>query len=114
LNPCRPICGTAWNCGFASAPSACADKPRHRRDNGAVGKHGAGEYALVDAQMIPEQALEHGAQIGGRFQVAPLVKLGSLQSRPVSDHAAALNPTFPTGPSILEFCRQKLNRFKGR
>jgi hypothetical protein len=24
------------------------------------------------------------------------------------------NPTFPTGPLILEFCRQKLNLFKGR
>jgi hypothetical protein len=26
----------------------------------------------------------------------------------------ALSPTFPTGPLILEFCRQKLNLFKGR
>jgi hypothetical protein len=24
------------------------------------------------------------------------------------------NPTFPTGAPILEFCRQKLNLFKGR
>jgi hypothetical protein len=24
------------------------------------------------------------------------------------------NPTFPTGALILEFCRQKLNLFKGR
>jgi hypothetical protein len=24
------------------------------------------------------------------------------------------NPTFPTGAAILEFCRQKLNLFKGR
>jgi hypothetical protein len=25
-----------------------------------------------------------------------------------------LSPTFPTGAPILEFCRQKLNLFKGR
>jgi hypothetical protein len=25
-----------------------------------------------------------------------------------------ISPTFPTGPLILEFCRQKLNLFKGR
>jgi hypothetical protein len=25
-----------------------------------------------------------------------------------------LSPTFPTGAPILEFCRQNLNRFKGR
>jgi hypothetical protein len=24
------------------------------------------------------------------------------------------NPTFPTGPLILEFCRQNLNRINGR
>jgi hypothetical protein len=24
------------------------------------------------------------------------------------------SPTFPTGPLILEFCRQNLNRIKGR
>ena len=39
--------------------------------------------------MIPEQALEHGAQIGGGLEVALLVELGLLQSRPVRDHAAA-------------------------
>jgi hypothetical protein len=27
---------------------------------------------------------------------------------------ATLNPTFPTGAPILEFCRRKLNLFKGR
>src|SRR5262245_3983659 len=37
--------------------------------------------------MIPEQALEHGAQIDGRLEVTRLVKLSRLQSRPVGNHA---------------------------
>jgi hypothetical protein len=45
---------------------------------------------------------------------------GSLQK--VSDHILVplfwiypgASPTFPTGAPILEFCRQNLNRFKGR
>src|SRR3954464_11759313 len=39
--------------------------------------------------MIAEQALEHGAQIGGGLEVAFLIELGLLQSRPVGDHAPA-------------------------
>ena len=68
---------------------ASADQAGDRYDVGAVGKHACCERALFDAQMIPEQALEHGAQIGGRSEVACLVELGLLQSRPVGDHAPA-------------------------
>src|SRR6266704_2946995 len=66
-----------------------ANKTRGRHDLGAVGKHGACEHALFDSQVIPEQTLEHRAQIGGWFEVASLIKLGGLQSRPVGDHASA-------------------------
>src|SRR5262245_37792208 len=33
-----------------------------------------GQHLLLDPQMVLEQALEHGAQIGRRFQVAVLVE----------------------------------------
>src|SRR5882672_10876004 len=66
-----------------------ANKTRGRHDLGAVGKHGACEHALFNSQVIPEQTLEYGAQIGGWFAVASLIKLGGLQSRPVGDHASA-------------------------
>jgi hypothetical protein len=39
--------------------------------------------------MILEQALEHGAQVGGRFQIAILVKIGGLEPRPIGNDAAA-------------------------
>src|SRR6266576_7363022 len=66
-----------------------ANKTRGRHDLGAVGKHRVCKHALFDSQVIPEQTLEHRAQIGGWFKVASLIKLGGLQSRPVGDHASA-------------------------
>ena len=41
--------------------------------------------------MIPEQTLEHGAQIGGGFQVAVVVQIGIAQPGP----AGAPNPNQP-------------------
>src|SRR5882757_6903843 len=66
-----------------------ANKTRGRHDLGAVGKHGACEHALFNSQVIPEQTLEHRAQIGGWFEVASLIKLGGLQSRLDGAHASA-------------------------
>jgi hypothetical protein len=43
--------------------------------------------------MIPEQALEHGAKIRGRLEVASLVELCGLQPGPVGDYASALQCT---------------------
>lgn len=40
--------------------------------------------------MIFQQALEHGAQIGRRFEIAVLIQIGGLKSGPVRDHASAL------------------------
>src|SRR5216683_1521404 len=65
------------------------DQPGSRHDIGAVGKHVACERALLGPQVIPEQTLEHRTQIGGWFEIASLIKLGGLQSRPVGDHASA-------------------------
>jgi len=41
--------------------------------------------------MIVQQAFDHGAQIGGRRQIAALIEIGALQARPVRDHPAALH-----------------------
>src|SRR6478736_9380786 len=79
----------SWPVSSWGLPPFSADETADRWDAGAVGKHGCGERALFDPQMIPEQALEHGAQIGGRFEVASLMELGLLQSRPVGDDAPA-------------------------
>src|SRR5260370_38779606 len=63
-----------------------ANKTRGRHDLGTVGKPCACKHALLNSQVIPEQTPEHRAQIGGWFEVASLIKLGGLQSRPVGDH----------------------------
>src|SRR3954468_20763256 len=66
---------------FTALSPRLTNQTGNRRDADAVGKHGAGERTLVDSQMIAQQALEHGAQIGGGLEVAFLIELGLLQSR---------------------------------
>jgi hypothetical protein len=39
---------------------------------------------------------------------------GSAARGTSTGHAQRFSPTFPTGAPILEFCRRKLNLFKGR
>src|SRR4051795_8691988 len=63
---------------------------RHWFDARAVGKDLAREHGLIQAQVIFEQALEHGAHIGCRLEVAAFMQVGELEPRPVRDHAAAL------------------------
>ena len=41
--------------------------------------------------MVMQKAFQHAAQIRRRFEIACLIKVGSLQARPVRDHAAALD-----------------------
>src|SRR3954447_21626353 len=65
------------------------NQARRRRDVGTIWKYAGCECALVDSQVVPEEALEHGAQIGGRFEVAILIELGLLQPGPVSHYAPA-------------------------
>src|SRR3954452_17197682 len=65
------------------------NQARRRRDVGAIWKYAGCECTLIDSQVVSEQALEHGAQIGGRFEVAILVELGLLQPGPVGHDAPA-------------------------
>src|SRR6266702_1042863 len=69
--------------------TSSADEAPHRFDVRAAGEDGFSQRFLLDAQMIPEQALQHGAQIGGRLEIAVLEQLRRLQSRPVRDHTTA-------------------------
>jgi uncharacterized protein (DUF1501 family) len=39
--------------------------------------------------VIAQHALEHGAQVGGRLEVAALVQIAGLESRPIGYHLAA-------------------------
>src|SRR5579872_4527358 len=66
------------------------DEAGDRRDVGAVGEYVLCKRALLDAQMIPQQSLEHRAQVGGGLEVAAFVELFGLEAGPVRDHAAAL------------------------
>src|SRR5215472_16704631 len=54
------------------------EQPRHRFDATAVGKDFRRQRSIVDPQMIAEQALQYGAQIGRRLQITVLVKIGLL------------------------------------
>ena len=66
-----------------------ADQSRHRLDRFAVRKDGLCQRSLVGPQMIAQYPLEHGAQIGGRLEIAVLVEIGGFQPRPIGDNAAA-------------------------
>src|SRR5882724_3163482 len=46
----------------------------------AVGEYVGGQHLILDTEMVLEQALEHGAQIGRRFQIAVLVEIGLLDA----------------------------------
>jgi hypothetical protein len=53
--------------------------------------------------------MDQGAAL---LDVFDSIDLMAIQKASAVDGAA--NPTFPTGALILEFCRRKLNLFKGR
>lgn len=57
---------------LARLASSATDKSTHRRNIGAVGKHGAGKHGVLDTQMVAQQSLQHGAQIRRRLQIAIL------------------------------------------
>jgi hypothetical protein len=67
-----------------------ADQSRHRLDRFAARKDGLRQHSLVGPQVVAQYPLEHGAQIGGRLEIAVFVEIGEFQPRPIGDNAAAL------------------------
>ncbi len=63
---------------------------RYRLHAGAAGENVLCKRAVVGAQVILQQPLEHGAQIGRRFEIAIFKKIRAFQPRPIGDHPAAL------------------------
>src|SRR5262249_12966793 len=66
------------------------DEPAHRLHGASVREHFCRKRLLVEAQVVPEHALEHGPYIGGRLEVTALEQVRFLEARPVGDDAAAL------------------------
>ena len=54
-------------------------QPLHRLHLGAVGEHGLASTLSLKAEMIAQHALEHGAQIRGRREVAAFVELAGFR-----------------------------------
>src|SRR5437868_9525597 len=73
----------------AAPPLGLPQQTWHWLDPPAVGKDLCRERGLVHAQMILEHALEHGAQVDRRLEIAPFVQVGSFEARPVCDDATA-------------------------
>jgi ATP-dependent DNA ligase len=74
----------------------------------ALRRRGAGEVAVLYAFDLIEL---DGDDLRGFAIETRKATLASLLRKP---GALRLSPTFPTGAPILEFCRRKLNLFKGR
>ena len=64
-----------------TSPSSGVDADRIREHRGR-------QRRLVDAEMVAQHALQHGAEVGGRLQVAVLVEIGIAKPRPVGDARA--------------------------
>ena len=54
----------------------------------AVGENSC-EPLVRQPQMIPQHALEHGAQVGGRLEIAALIEVGGFETRPIRDDSTA-------------------------
>jgi ATP-dependent DNA ligase len=74
----------------------------------ALRRRGTGEVAVLYAFDLIEL---DGDDLRGFAIETRKATLASLLRKP---GALRLSPTFPTGAPILEFCRRKLNLFKGR
>src|SRR5260370_231531 len=46
--------------------------------------------AVIRTEVNPEQALEHGSQVGGGLEIALVVEIGLLEARPIGNDPAAL------------------------
>jgi hypothetical protein len=59
----------------------------------AAGENLGCKAALVDAQVIPQNTLQNGPQISGRFQMATFIQISVLDSGPIGQNAPALDDT---------------------
>jgi hypothetical protein len=57
--------------------------------------------------LVEDDRVSLGAHPSGK-------NVRGVEAKAQAREAPDANPTFPTGALILEFCRQKLNLFKGR
>src|SRR5215831_513299 len=73
---------------FLSAESL--HQPVQRSCGFAPGKDRPGKCCIIDSQVLLEDALEHGAQVGRRLEIAVLKEIAFLDPRPVGDHTPAL------------------------
>src|SRR5262245_38061732 len=64
--------------------------PTQRRRHLAAGENGLFKGVFIDAQMLFQDALKDGTQIGRGFKVAIFKQIGLLEARPVGNDA----PTF--------------------
>src|SRR4051812_12748123 len=88
-----PLCQRAHHEPDPVARAASsADEASHRFDVGAAREDRIGQHLLLDTQVIPQQALQHCAQIRGRLEIAILEELRRVQTRPVRNDAATVKP----------------------
>ena len=55
--------------------SASGDEARHRLQAGRLREHRIAQHRRREIELVGEQALQDGAQVGGRLEVAALVEL---------------------------------------
>src|SRR6267142_4196084 len=92
--PCQGYRTTGTDPDFQSPltrgkPASC-EQSLHRLCRIAVREYVGGQHLILDTEMVLEQALEHGAQISRRLQIAVLVEIGLLYARPIGDDPATL------------------------
>ena len=102
--PCQGYRTTGTDLDFQSPlttgkPASC-EQSLDRLCRIAVREYVGGQHLILDTEMVLEQALEHGAQIGRRFQIAVLVEIGLLDARPIGDDPATLSA--PLAQSIRQ------------
>src|SRR5215469_18735070 len=84
------MCSTLFETLRCRFDLSLCKQPSHRRDSVAARENVCGQCARVNAQVIAQQALEHGTEIGCRLEIALFVEVGLLDARPIGDDAAAL------------------------
>src|SRR5258705_6493053 len=79
-----------WGLPLTTGKPASCEQSLDRLCRSAVREYVSGQRLILDSEMVFEQALEHGAQISRRLQIAVLVEVGLLDARPIGDDPATL------------------------